>query len=214
MAMLNTMKPPRRGKRQGGSEVIEFSLIILFLIPFLLVSFTTGMNLIRANQCTAVARDIGNMYIHGVDFSQSVNKDLAVRLAHGLNLQNSSTSGDGVIILSQVTFIGDATCTANNLSGAACVNRNQYVFTMRLTIGNTSLRSSSLGAPTATINSGGYVQNFLTDTGARVGASFSPLWNPPLADGQLVYASEAFFNSVTLNGVTSPGGGVYARNFF
>jgi hypothetical protein len=209
------MKTSRRARRQSGSEFVEFLLITLFLAPLLLMSFTTGMNLIRANQCTAVARDIGNMYIHGVDFSQSVNKDLAVRLAHGLNLQNSSTSGDGVIILSQVTFIGDTTCTANGLSGAACVNRNQYVFTMRITIGNTSLRSSSLGTPTASVNSGGYVQNFLTDMGARANASFGSLWNPALADGQLVYATEAFFNSVTLNGVTSSGGGgVYARNFF
>jgi hypothetical protein len=204
----------RRGGAQSGAELIEFSLVALFLIPMLFLSFTTGMNLVRGNQCTQLARDLGSMYIHGVDFSLDASKNLAVRLARGMNLQNSSTSGDGLIILSQITFIGDYTCTANGLVGAACTNRNQYVFTQRLTIGNTTLLASRLGTPTATIDSRGFVQNYLTDSGARVASMFSSLWNPQLTDGQYVYAVEAYFKGLSLNLAAFPSGGVYSRHFF
>jgi hypothetical protein len=172
------------------------------------------MNLIRGNQCTQLARSIGSMYIHGVDFSLSANKDLAVRLARGLNLQNSSTSGDGVVILSQATFIGDSICAANGLVGGACTNRNQYVFTQRITIGNTSVTTSRLGTPTAPINSSGFVQNYLTDSGARVASGFSSLWSPQLAEGQYVYAVEAQFRGLDLGLAAFSSGGVYSRHFF
>lgn len=204
----------RRGKTQSGAELIEFSLIALFLIPLLLLSFTAGMNLIRGNQCTQLARSVGSMYIHGVDFSLTANKDLAVRLARGTNLQNSSTSGDGVIILSQLTFIGDSTCAANNLAGGACTNRNRYVITQRLTIGNTTLTTSRLGTPTATINGRGFVQNYITDSRARAASMFSSLWNPQLVDGQYVYAVEAQFRGLDLGLAAFTSGGTYSRHFF
>jgi hypothetical protein len=203
----------RRGKTQSGAELIEFSMIALFLIPLLLLSFTAGMNLIRANQCTQLARSIGSMYIHGVDFSLTANKDLAVRLARGMNLQNSSTSGDGVIILSQITYIGDSTCAANGLA-VGCTNKNQYVFTQRLTVGNTAVTTSRLGTPTAPINSSGLVQDYLTNQGARVVSTFGSLWNPQLVDGQYVYAVEAQFRGLNLGLAAYGIGGVYSRHFF
>jgi len=213
MGELRNMTGARRGKGQRGVELVEFALTSLFLLPILLGTIVTGMNLIRANQCTHLVRSIGSLYIHGVDFSLSASKDLAVRLARGLNLQNNPASGAGVIILSQVTFIGDATCAANNLAGLTCTNRNQYVLTQRLTIGNTSLRTSSVGTPTAVINPAGMVQNYVTDPGARASTSFASLWNPQLADGQYVYAVEGFFTGISLGGV-NPSGGMYSRHFF
>lgn len=206
------MSTARRRRNQSGLEMIEFALSSLFLLPIFLGTFVAGMNLIRANQCVHVTRDVGSLYMKGMDFSLSPNKDLAVRLANGLGLLNHPSSGNGVVILSQVTFIGDATCTANGLIGSACTNRGQYVFTQRLTIGNTTLRTSSLGAPAATVNSAGMVQNYLTDPGARVVSSFASLWNPQLVDGQYVYVTEGFFTGIYLGAVSSDGG-IFTRVF-
>jgi hypothetical protein len=202
-----------QGRRPRGTELMEFALASLFWLPILLGTFVTGMNLIRANQCSHLVRSIGSMYIHGVDFSLTASKDLAVRLARGLNLQNGPASGDGVIILSQATFVGDATCAANGLAGLSCTNRNQYVLTQRLTIGNASLRTSSVGTPTATINGAGMVQNYVTDSGAIASSGFASLWNPQLADGQYVYAVEGYFTGTSLAGI-NPSGGMYSRHFF
>ena len=213
MGRRTTRTGPGRRRNQRGVELIEFALTAAFLLPVLLGTFVAGVNLIRANQSTHVTRDLGSLYVHGVDFSLSANRDLAVRLASGLNLQNSPSSGNGLIILSQVTFIGDATCTANSLAGSSCTNRNQYVFTQQLTIGNTSLRSSSVGRPTAAVNGSGMVQNYITDMGARVAPSFAYLWNPQLTDGQYIYAVEGFFTGIYL-GTPPPGGGIYSRHFF
>ncbi|MBI4877726.1 MAG: hypothetical protein HY822_24095 [Acidobacteria bacterium] len=206
------MGAARRKRTQGGLEMIEFALCSLFLLPIFLGTFVAGMNLIRANQCVHATRDVGNLYMKGVDFSLSPNKDLAVRLANGLGMQNSPSSGKGVLILSQVTFIGDTTCTANGLTSGTCTNRNQYVFTQRIVIGNTTLRTSSVGTPTATLNSAGMVQNYLTDPGARAASSFAFLWNPQLADGQYVFITEGFFTGIYL-GSASSNGGIFTRVF-
>jgi hypothetical protein len=209
-----TMGSARRRKRQGGNELIEFGLISLFLLPLLLMNFVTGLNLVRANQVAHVSRDIGSLYIHGIDFSLDANKALAVRLARGLNLQNNSSAGDGVVILSQVTFIGDATCAANDLTGTECTNRNFYVFTQRLTIGNTGLTTSRIGTPTTQINSGGYVQDYLTDSRARTATDFSNLWNPQLQDGQYAFVTEVYFRGLDMGLANVGNGAVYSRNFF
>jgi hypothetical protein len=202
--------------KQKGNELIEFGLASVLLLPLFLLSFVTSMNLIRGNQTAQLARDIGSLYIHGLDFSLTANQDLAVRLAHGLNLQDgaSSSSSDGVIILSQMTYIGTPTCTANGFNSSTCTNQNQYVFTQRLVIGNSSLTTSRLGTPTASINSAGMVQNYLTDSGARTNTGFASIWNPGLTDGQYVYACEVYFTGPNLGLATVGNGATYTRVFF
>ena len=72
---------------------------------------------------------------------------------------------------------------------------------------------SALGTPTATINSQGYVQNYLGDPGA-VASNISSLLQTQLTDGQVIYVAETFFASTDLGLSAYPAGGVYSRVFF
>jgi hypothetical protein len=203
------LKSPSRGK-QRGNEVIEFALVTSLLLPFLFGTVVVGLNLGRSVQVTQVSRDAGHMYSRSVDFSDPGNQNLIVRLAQGLNIR--VTGGTGVVILSTIEFIGQAQCDAAGLSGSACTNLNQPVFTNRIVIGNPSARSSAFGTPSASIvNSTGQVSNYLTNTTARA-AGFNAVL--PLAAGELAYVSEVYVPSAdySLPGYTATG--VYSRTVF
>jgi hypothetical protein len=200
----------RDKKREKGNTIMEFAICTLFVIPVLLGTFTLGMNLIRAVQVTQVCRDAGHMYVRQVDFSLDANKDIVVRLASGLGLQR--TGGTGVVILSKITYIGDAQCTAAGLSGAACVNRYQNVITQRLLIGNSSARASSFGTPNSNlIGSNGDVANYLTQTSARATGFGSVL---TLNAGELAFVSESYFPSPDYDMPGFSPSGVYARAIY
>ena len=145
-----------------------------------------------------------------MDFSDPGNQNLIQRLAQGLNIR--VTGGTGVVILSTIEFMGQAQCDAAGLSGSACTNLNQPVFTNRIVIGNPSARSSAFGTPSASIvNSTGQVSNYLTNTTARA-AGFNAVL--PLAAGELAYVSEVYVPSAdySLPGYTATG--VYSRTVF
>jgi hypothetical protein len=202
----------RRRLTQKGNEMIEFGMLALLMVPLFGGMFFSGLGLIRANQANQVGRDLNTMYIKGIDFSQAANKTLAVRLAGTLNLQ--TTGGSGVVILSQVIRIGPVSgpiCLATITAGHACVNHDSYVFTQRLSIGDTSLFTSDFGNPTATVNSGGIVQNYAWDNGAAVPdqTAFGALWSTPLVEGQSVYITETYFNPLNVGGAA-----VHTRNLF
>jgi hypothetical protein len=169
-----------------------------------------GLNLSRAIQVTQVSRDAGHMYARSVDFSDPNNKNLIVRLAQGLNI--TATGGNGVVILSTVTFVTQNDCTAAALTAAQCTNLNQSVFTHRIVVGNAAVRPSNFGTPNpALIDATGRVSNYLKDTSARAVGFTSIL---PLASGELAYVSEAYVRSSDygLPGYRSTG--VYARTVF
>ena len=106
------------------------------------------------------------MYSRNVDFSDANNQKLIERLAQGLNIR--ITGGSGVVILSTVTFVGTAQCTAAGLVGGACTNLNHPVITNRIVIGNASARSSAFGTPSSELIAGdGDVANYMTNTSAR-----------------------------------------------
>jgi len=213
----------RRRARQSGQEIIEFGLVTLLYVPLLLGTFVTGMNLIRNIEVTHVCRDLGNMYIHGADFSTWAMQNQAARLAVGLGLNvgssfagnqntNNTATGRGVVIVSQVTFVGTPSCTA--ALPASCTNQNQYVFTQRIVFGNAGLRTSNYGSPTgAVINSAGVVQNPVTDFAARA-TNFSTNLQTQLNDGQFIYIVEVYFDSPDLAVSSLSPGGVYSRVFF
>lgn len=232
----------RRKKREAGQEIIEFALMAMFLVPMLLGTFVVGMNIIKNLQANQVVRDLDDIYIHGGDFSTYPMQQLAQRLGQGLNLQfpafpsgtlnvqaNTGSSGDGLVWVSQVMYIG-ATTDPNCVSvGAAnCTNHDSFVFTQRIVFGNSSLNSvhpSALGDPTgATIATGGNVQNYVTDSNAQLSSSgeaaLTSLWQTtsngqtPLTDGQVVYVVEGYFQTPTLSLGNFTSNGVYARSFF
>ncbi|MCX6593553.1 MAG: hypothetical protein NTZ56_18720 [Acidobacteria bacterium] len=208
---MTRLIPTRNGRR--GNAMLEFALCMSFLTPLLLGTFNIGMNLGRNLQVTQLSRNVGHMYVRWVDFSQTGSQDLAIRLAVGLNM--ARTSGDGIVVLSQVTVPSDADCTANNLTGAACVNRNVPVIIHRIVFGNATLPGSAFGTPAiALVQPDGTISpaNYLTDTSVRA-TNWSSVMT--LAAGEVAYVSEVYVRSPSWD---LPGqyanSGVYARTIY
>jgi len=191
----------RRKKGQNGLEAIEFGLLFLFLIPPFMWMFINGMNFLRFNKATDVSRSAALLYIKGVDFTLPGNQDIIARVATGLNLIDSEsttaqggTSGNGLIILSTIQYIGPNTC-------ASCVNLNKYVFIQRIYVGNKNLQltgttvASALGNPASGLwnTTTGAVTNTQTDTGAQVASSATGALPTAMGDGQVAYVVETFF---------------------
>jgi hypothetical protein len=234
------MATERRKRTQGGQEIIEFALISLLLVPMFIGSFIVGMNLIRSIQCNQMCRDLADMYIHGADFSTYSMQTMAQRLAQGLNLQigssftgssnsNTSNTGNGIVTVTQIMWIG-ATTDPNCVAAGAgnCTNTDKFVFTQQIVFGNGTLanaQTQTLGNPTgATLSSSGVVQHYVTDSHAQLPAAaqtaMQGLWQTtsngqmPLTDGQVAYVVETYFQSPDLSVGALAGNGVFARYFF
>ncbi len=218
----------RRRKTQRGNEIIEFALFAVFLVPLLLWTFIAGMNLIRLIQAEQICREIGSLYIGGVDFSTYAAQSLVVNLAKGYSLNagsgftgnmydNDANGGNGYVVVSEIMYVGANTCSTLP-SGTACTNQGRYVFLQRIDFGNSNLTingaavASSFGNPTASQTPFGVVENYLTDSGA-VATNFSSFLNSGLLDGQVVYVVETWFASPDLGFAAPSGGGMYARVF-
>lgn len=217
----------RRSRRQRGNEIIEFAVLASLLAPMLVWVFVNSMNLIRLIQCTAITRDIGNLYIHGVDYSTYTAQQTAAQLAssYGLNIgtsftghqyANASNGGNAYVILAEIMYAGATSCSALP-ANTTCTNQNKYVYLQYLKFGNSSVQinstgvSSSIGTPTASINSYGAVGDYLTDSGAVAANAGNYI---SLDDGQVAYVIEAWFASPDLHFAAYPGGGIYTRMFF
>src|ERR1700687_4717074 len=146
--------------KEKGSQILEFALVTLVLVPFMLGVVVIGLNLGRSVQVAQIDRDAGSMFVRGVDFSQTGNQDILIRLSQGLGM--TRTGGTGVVILSKITFIPAAACV-----GITPCNSDQYVVAQRIVVGNSALRSSSFGpAGSVTLNTYGNVANYMTDANA------------------------------------------------
>lgn len=177
--------------------MIEFVLVSsFFLVPLIIGTFTYGFAIIRSVEAVQFTRDVGHMYSRGVDFSVQANQNLmANSLAQGLNVVANSgnvtggTSGNGVLVLSTLTFLTAATC--NN-----CNNANHVVVMNRVVIGNNSKFTTPYGNPTPTlITSNGDVQNYDSDASARADA-FSNLMT--LNPGEIAYLAESYVTAPDL----------------
>jgi hypothetical protein len=140
----------RKKRSQHGIAVVEFTLSSLFLIPLLLGTFVFGFRLIRSIEMAQVTRDLGHMYVRGVNFRNSGPQQNAATLASGFNLTPTGTS---IVILSQIKVIQQSDCDAVDPVGTHCTNLNQPVFTEQLIIGNPSAGSSRFGTPPTTSGS-------------------------------------------------------------
>ena len=214
----------RRKLRQRGIEAIEFGLFAVMMFPPFVWMFINGMNFIRFNKANDVARAAALMYIKGQDMTVLGSQEILTRVAEGLNLQvddgttppnqqMSNSRGSGLIVLSQVQYVGPNTCTS-------CTNLNKYVFLQRIYAGNKSLQingttvQSALGSPAANLwnPTTGSVTAAHTDAGAQVAANFSSLWSTQVGDGQIVYVVECYFSGSFGSGSFN-GNGIYARVF-
>ncbi len=184
---------------------MEFVLCFaLFWVPFFLGMVEIGLNLIRAIEVTEVCRDAAHMFSYGIDFSDPGNQAILLKTAQGLDI---SATGQGVVILSDISYIGDNDCTGANLQAnpSSCPNWNKYVIRKRIVIGNSSIRQSAFGTPKAgdTDSSGNIApMTYLTDTSCQASVTpgtpgFSNLMT--LAPGQYAYMAEMTLNSPDLS---------------
>lgn len=186
---------PKRSER--GNSLIEFSLVIVFLLPIMFGVFSVGMSLTKSVQAAVVARDAGSMFMRYVDFSTSSNKGLIVRVARGLGMTESG--GNGTVILTQIMKAGTTQCIPAYPNTASCPNFNRHVIIKRIVIGNSSLTQSSFGTPAPSIitSDGGITAaNYLANTTARADA-FDAVMN--LGDGELAFVAEAYFRTPELD---------------
>ncbi|MGB9610198.1 MAG: hypothetical protein ACPL7M_04440 [Bryobacteraceae bacterium] len=207
------MKNPRRERRQSGNSLIEFALGFALLMPLYVWMLIYGLDLKHLMQVSQVSRDAGHMYARGVDFSLPGNQDVLVRLAAGMRM--TRTGGAGVVILTRVLKVGAQDCTDGGIALSSCSNLGQAVITQRIVVGNPSLRPSKIGTPPASLLlADGSIapSDYLTKSGART-VNFDSILN--LADGELAYVAEAWFESPVKDFPTNNSRGpLYARTIF
>jgi hypothetical protein len=235
------VRSSRRRKRQGGQEIVEFGLMAIIFVPLMVGMFDTGMNLVKSLQANQISRDLGNVYIHGGDFSSYSMQQLAQRLATGMNLQfpsfagnlqtNTAAPGDGIIWVTQLMYVGATNGAQCTVVGAGnCTNANSFVYTEQIVFGSSTVAAAhpnSLGdAKTngATLTSAGIVQNPVTDAHAKLPAAaqtaMTSLWQTTangqtaLTDGEIIYAVECYFQTGGMNLGNYSSNGVSARSFF
>ena len=90
-----------------------------------------------------------------MDFSQPGNQTILTDLGSGVGMSSTAGSGNAVVVLSSVKYVDKGVCAGfglvdSNGNPLGCTNYQQWVFTQRLTIGNSSLHSSNLGSPVVT----------------------------------------------------------------
>lgn len=204
----NQMKQSRL-TRQRGSTIVEFAICVPCLVTLFFGIVGLGSMMGRYMQAIQVDRDVAHMYSDGVDFTQTTPQNIIVQqLALGTGI--TATGGTGVIILSQVITPQIADCNAAAISSTNCKNQNIPVFTQRIVIGKSSLRSSNFGTPTSTLmNASGnispsvYLTNsdpsvavnstFLTQLTAAATAAGNSTASPLQPQGNIAYIVETFF---------------------
>jgi len=239
--ILGRASSAARRLRERGTQIMEFGMLVLLFMPLMMGTFVTGMNIIRSIQANHVTRDMADMYIHGADFSDKAMQQLAQKLATGLDLQvgtgtgnladNLSNSGRGVIWVSKLMWVGTtAQASCQGVLPSACTNTNKFVFLEHMQFGNGTLVSehdASVGHPGAARDAFGRITVDVVKTAnAAVPEPYQTalynLWQvtntqtnrTALADQQIMYLVEGYFQSPDLSLGVFQGNGVYARWFF
>ncbi len=139
---------PRRRQRQSGSTILEFAICVPCLSLLFFGTIGLGVMMGRYIQAVQVDRDVAHMYSDGIDFTQTVAQNIIVQdLALGTGM--TATGGNGVIIFSQVQTVYAADCTAAAIT--PCTNLGLPVFTQRIVVGNSTLRTSQFGTPASSL---------------------------------------------------------------
>src|SRR5579872_7005432 len=98
------------GRKEAGNTIIEFGLVMVFLVPMFAGAFTIGLALAKGIQVSNVARDAVVLMVRavtdpnsGLDLSLAQNQRIIVRAATGLGMnadaqQNPDPSGKSVVI--------------------------------------------------------------------------------------------------------------------
>jgi hypothetical protein len=204
------MKPRRGRAAENGAAMLEFSFMMLVLVPMLLGTMGFGLNMIRSLQTIQLGRDAGHMFARGADFSLPGNKTVLAALGADVGMTTNSATSNAVVILSSLIYIDKAMCAADGKVDAAgeplgCTNYTKWVFARRIVIGDNSMRTSNLGSPIQSgpnpvlLDSSGKVSLHNQVTNAGDVATFTGI-NPyaninnvvtGLPSGQVLYIAEA-----------------------
>jgi hypothetical protein len=219
----------RRQKRQSGSTLLEFAIVVPCLVLLFFGTIGLGVMMGRYIQAVQVDRDVTHMYSDGIDFTQTTPQNIVIQqLALGTGI--TATGGNGTIIFSQIQTVYQVDCTAAAVSN--CANLGLPVFTQRLTLGNTSLRTSNYGTPTSTlmdakgnISPSVYLAN--TDSSVRVASGFESQLStaaiavglsgtaPVQPQGNIAYMVEVYFQYPDIGFLGwSTAGGAYSCFIF
>jgi hypothetical protein len=216
---------PLRKRSRRGNTIIEFGLVAIFLVPLFLGTINLGLNLGYNLQVSQIARDAGHMYVRQLDFSLDASKEIVVRMASGMGM--TKTGGKGVVILTKVLFIGDDQCAVGGLARGGCPNWGRAVMVQRHTIGDTSLKTSTIGTPPANLilsavdaisglKAGDILPaNYLTQASLITPATETLL--PGMLAGETAFVVESYFKTPDWSlkqSYTQTSEGVYARAVF
>jgi hypothetical protein len=208
-------------RRDRGNTIMEFAIVMVFLVPMFAGAFTIGMAVTKGIQVSNVARDALVLMVRaitdpnsGLDLSQTQNKRIIVRAAQGLGMNanaqyDPSTTGLGVVILSKVVMVGATECSlgivpapggAPPWNAGNCPNFNNYVFAYRIVIGNGTRWASVLGNPGVAVQSDGTItaSNIASNTADRV-SNFTAASGMTLTQGVYALFSEMYADINYLN---------------
>jgi hypothetical protein len=159
-----------------------------------------------------------------MDMSLPGNQTILATVGADLGLKTDSTS-KAVVILTTVKYIDKGTCPQHDASGNPinCPNYKSWVFVQRLTIGNTSIRTSNLGSPSSvSIDPSTQLisaNDQITNTGDQANfTSGNPFVATPgtldtLPSGQVLYVTEVGAQGFAMLPFAR-GGMMYAFNVF
>ncbi len=214
-------KQPQARGPEAGNTILEFALVMTFLVPMFAGAFTIGMALTKAIQVSNVARDAVVLMVRsnsdpesGLDLSVTQNQRIIVRAAQGLGMNSDaqddpSSTGSAVVILSKVVMVGPTECSLAGLTPNAtspfwdtgnCPNYGSYVFEYRVVIGNGSRWNSTIGKPGGTVQSNGTITaTDIASNSSDVAATFSSVTGMTLSASTYALVSEMYADVSYLN---------------
>jgi len=177
-------------------------------IFLMLGTVVIGIDLGRAVQVFQICRDADAMYVRGAPLYSTAGQNFLIQLGQNMNLQSSG--GDGLITLSKIQFLPDASCGTPPASN--CTS-GKYVLVQRIIIGNTSLSGTHFPTTgTVTYDSLDQVANYTTDPNAVISNFSSSLVLKP---NEVSYVAEAYFQTTSVNfGTAQTSPGIYSQAFF
>jgi hypothetical protein len=208
-------------RRQGGNTILEFAIVMTFLVPMFAGMFTIGMALTKGIQVSNVSHDAVVLMVtastnpdSGLDLSQSQNQSIIVDAASGLGMNKSGTNtpdpnGSAVVFLSKVVMVGPTECSLGGMtpnknapfwSAGNCPNYGSYTFAYRVVIGNGTKWSSTLGSPGGAIQNNGTIsaQDVASNTSDQA-PTFTTATGMTLLSSNFALVSEMYADVTYLN---------------
>ncbi len=195
--------PPARRRLRSGVAYIELAFLLIVLVPLMLGVISCGLNMHLQLQTVQLARDAGHMFARYIDFTLLGNQQVLAAVAGTLGLSTTPGQGKAVVILSNVRYVDVSACQQAGKVNAqgqpqGCTNYGEWVFSKRLVVGNSAIRTSNLGTPAASIvgSDGGIsILDQVTNSTAVAAITGINPWNSTngtgLPSGQMVYVAEA-----------------------